>query len=121
MAMNLTMYGYSKCGTCRNALKWLQANGHQVTMHDLFEQAPSAEVVRDWLTKSGLEIEKLFNTSGELYKELKLKDRVKAMTVEEKVELLASHGRLVKRPIVTDGNRVTVGFKAELFAQDWGL
>ncbi|WP_127570462.1 arsenate reductase family protein [Paenibacillus xylaniclasticus] len=117
----LTIYLYSKCGTCRSAIKSLQAKGWELEQHDLFQQgAPSIEELRSLVERSGLELKKFFNTSGDLYKELGLKDKLPAMTDEERLALLASNGRLVKRPIVTDGTKVTVGFKEDLFEQEWG-
>jgi len=115
----LKVYYYPKCGTCRKALKWLQEQGRELELHDLFEQSPSEQTVRDWLRASGLPVRKLFNTSGEVYKELKLKDKLPSMTEDEQIALLASNGRLVKRPVVTDGKQATVGFKEEDYAQTW--
>lgn len=118
----LKIYGYSKCGTCRSAVKSLQAKGWELEQHDLFEQgSPELEELRGIVRRSGLELKKFFNTSGELYKELGLKDKLPGMTEEERLRLLASHGRLVKRPIVTDGERVTVGFKEDLYEEQWGV
>lgn len=115
----LTVYYYLKCGTCRKALKWLQEQGYELDLHDLFEQSPSRETVADWVGRSGLPIKKFFNTSGEVYKDLKLKDKLPSLSEEEQIELLASNGRLVKRPVVTDGKAVTVGFKEEEFSRVW--
>jgi arsenate reductase len=117
--MGYVMYGYPKCGTCRSALKWLQAKGIEPETHDLFQQAPSVRELKELVERSGLPINKFFNTSGEVYKELKLKDKLPGMSDEEKLQLLSSNGRLIKRPIVTDGNKVTVGFKEDLFDQEW--
>ncbi|MNF95754.1 Regulatory protein MgsR [compost metagenome] len=117
----LKIYLYSKCGTCRSAVKSLQSKGWELEQHDLFEQgAPEIEVLRSLVERSGLELKKFFNTSGEVYKELGLKDKLPAMTEEERLALLASNGRLVKRPIVTDGKKVTLGYKEEVFEQEWG-
>ncbi|PWW07401.1 arsenate reductase [Paenibacillus cellulosilyticus] len=116
----LKIYMYAKCGTCRSAIKSLQAKGWELDQHDLFEQAPDIEELRTVIERSGLELKKFFNTSGEVYKELGLKDKLPTMSAEEQLKLLASNGRLVKRPIVTDGKRVTVGFKEETYEQEWG-
>jgi arsenate reductase len=86
----------------------------------LFETAPPVKVIRDLYEKSGLDIQKLFNVSGEVYREMKLKDTIKSMSVEDKLQLLSSNGRLVKRPIVTDGTHVTVGFNANQYQEAWG-
>ncbi|WP_028562130.1 arsenate reductase family protein [Paenibacillus pinihumi] len=116
----LQVYHYAKCGTCRKAIKWLQEKGHELELHDLFEQAPSADTVRFWIERSGLESKKFFNVSGDVYKEMKLKDKLPAMSEEDKIELLASNGRLIKRPVITDGSKVTVGFKEAELEQVWG-
>lgn len=116
----LTVYEYPKCGTCRSALKWLKAGGYEeIETHNVFESAPSAETIAELVARSGLDIKKFFNTSGEAYKELGLKDKIGAMSLEEKIALLASNGRLIKRPVVTDGSKVTVGFKEEQYEQEW--
>ncbi|MGW9526305.1 arsenate reductase family protein [Paenibacillus terrae] len=116
----LKVYQYSKCGTCRNAVKWLQGKGHETELIPIFEQPPGPKELADLISKSGLELKKFFNTSGEVYKELKLKDKLADMSREEQISLLSSNGRLIKRPIVTDGNKVTVGFKEETFEGAWG-
>jgi arsenate reductase (glutaredoxin) len=117
--MKVTMYWYPRCGTCRSALKWLQAKGIEADTHDIFETAPSKETVRELWKLSGLNLRKLFNTSGEVYRELELKDKLPQMSEEEMLDLLSSNGRLIKRPIVTDGKKATVGFKEEQFAEVW--
>ncbi len=117
----VTIHQYPKCGTCRNAVKWLKAKGYEVdSPGNLFEAPPSKRELKSLIKKSGLDIKKFFNTSGEVYKEMGLKDKLPAMSDEEKIELLASNGRLIKRPIVTDGVNVTVGFKEEEFEKVWG-
>ncbi|QHT62648.1 arsenate reductase family protein [Paenibacillus lycopersici] len=116
----LTIYEYPKCGTCRMAIKSLESKGHELEKHNVFESAPSADVLADLVKKSGLDVKKFFNTSGEAYKEMGLKDKLPGMTDSEKIALLASNGRLIKRPIVTDGTVVTVGFKDEDFDRIWG-
>ncbi|WP_442601606.1 arsenate reductase family protein [Paenibacillus sp. KN14-4R] len=118
--MKLTVYEYSKCGTCRNALKWLKAHGHEVTAVPIFEQPPTVDELRNLISLSGLDMKKFFNTSGEVYKEMGLKDKLPTMTEDEKLALLASNGRLIKRPIVTDGTKVTVGFKEVDYETVWG-
>ncbi|MBP1993505.1 arsenate reductase family protein [Paenibacillus eucommiae] len=119
--MKVKVYGYDKCGTCRDAMKWLKA--HNVEIGEsipLFETPPSAGELKELLTLSGLGIKKFFNTSGEVYKEMLLKDKLPGMTEQEMLDLLASNGRLIKRPIVTDGKQVTVGFKEDAFKEIWG-
>lgn len=118
--MGVKVYGYDKCGTCRSTVKWLKA--HNIDITDsiaLFETPPSAKELADLLQLSGLEIKKFFNTSGEVYKEMNLKDKLPSMSQEQMLDLLASNGRLIKRPIVTDGHRVTVGFKEDVFEDVW--
>ncbi|KIL35720.1 hypothetical protein SD70_32005 [Gordoniibacillus kamchatkensis] len=116
----LTVYEYSKCGTCRSAVKWLKEAGHEVEPVALFEQPPSPEELKKLIERSGLGVRKFFNTSGEVYKEMGLKDKLPGMTEEEMIRLLSSNGRLIKRPVVTDGRTVTVGFKEEQYEQIWG-
>lgn len=118
--MKLTVYWYPKCGTCRSAVKWLEAKGHELEKIDLFETPPAKEALRTLYQHSGLELKKFLNTSGDVYKEMKLKDKIPQMSEAEIIELLASNGRLIKRPIVTDGKRVTVGFKEDHYAEVWG-
>ncbi|MDU0203195.1 MULTISPECIES: arsenate reductase family protein [Paenibacillus] len=118
--MRVKVYGYDKCGTCRAALKWLKAHDVEITENvPLFETPPSAGELSKLLSDSGLGIKKFFNTSGEVYKEMNLKDKLPGMTQEQMLELLASNGRLIKRPIVTDGEKVTVGFKEAEFEEAW--
>jgi arsenate reductase (glutaredoxin) len=118
--MNLKVYHYSKCGTCRSAIKWLRSRGFTLELYDIFEKAPERDVVAEWIDHSELPIKKFFNVSGEVYKEMLLKDRIGLMTEEEMIDLLASNGRLIKRPVVTDGGRVTVGYKEDEFERVWG-
>jgi len=118
--MSLAFYWYPKCGTCRKAKQWLEAAGQPLDAVDLVQSPPSAEELDDLIEKSGIDIAKFFNTSGEVYKELGLKDKLPGMSREEKLKLLAANGKLIKRPLVTDGSRVTVGFKEEEFARVWG-
>jgi arsenate reductase len=116
----VTIYEYAKCGTCRSAVKWLKNEGYELSSIPLFEQPPSEQELNKLIERSGLDIRKWFNTSGEVYKELKLKDKLPAMSREEQLRLLASNGRLIKRPIVSDGSRITVGFKEEAYGEVWG-
>jgi Spx/MgsR family transcriptional regulator len=115
----LTIYEYPKCGTCRVAIKNLKSKDYELEAHNVFEAAPSADVLADLVKKSGLEAKKFFNTSGEAYKEMGLKDKLPGLSESEKIALLASNGRLIKRPVVTDGKTVTVGFKEEDFDRIW--
>ncbi len=116
VANPLTVYWYPKCGTCRKAKKWLEEHGIEFELVDLVEHPPSAETIRRWIQQSGLDVRRFFNTSGQLYRQLGLKDKLPHMDQEEMIQLLATDGKLIKRPVVTDGQRVTVGFKEDEFA-----
>ncbi|CAM2994999.1 arsenate reductase family protein [Paenibacillus sediminis] len=116
----LKIYQYPKCGTCRNAVKWLESKGHDLDLQHIFDNPPSEKELTELIEKSGLDLKKFFNTSGEVYKELQLKDKLPKMSREEQIKLLASNGRLMKRPIVTDGTHVTVGFKEDQYEEVWG-
>src|SRR5437868_4151837 len=117
--MELMFYWYPKCGTCRKAKKWLDE--HQVSYQEIHivENPPSRDELEDFYKKSGLSINKLFNTSGQKYRELGLKDKIKTASEQELLDLLASDGMLMKRPILTDGEKVTVGFNEESFEKTW--
>ncbi|GIM44828.1 arsenate reductase [Collibacillus ludicampi] len=104
---------YPKCGTCRKAKQYLESKDVSYTERNIVENPPTKEELRSFIEKSGLDIRKFFNTSGQKYRELGLKDKLKTMTEEEMLELLASDGMLVKRPIIQSGDKVTVGFKPE--------
>lgn len=109
--MSVLFVEYPKCSTCQKAKKWLDAQGITYEDRHIKEQNPTAEELKAWHEKSGLDIKKFFNTSGMLYKEMQLKDKLPGMTLEEKYALLASDGMLVKRPIVVTGEKVLTGFK----------
>ena len=102
---------YPKCSTCQKAKKWLDAHGIAYTDRHIKEEHPTAEELRAWQAKSGQPLKKFFNTSGMLYKEMKLKDKLPEMSEEEQLKLLATNGMLVKRPLIVDGDRVLTGFK----------
>ena len=102
---------YAKCTTCQKAKKWLDANGIEYTERSIKEQNPTVEELKAWHQRSGLPLKKFFNTSGLLYKDMKLKDRLPGMSEEEQYELLATDGMLVKRPLLVGDDIVLVGFK----------
>lgn len=106
---------YPKCTTCKKAKKFLE--DHNVTFVDrhIVDENPTAEELTVWIERSGLPIKKFFNTSGMKYRELELKDKLPAMTDAEQIQLIASDGMLVKRPLIIEDNRVLVGFKEK----DW--
>lgn len=118
--MALTIYHYPKCGTCRKAIKWLEERGKTLEKIDIALNPPSAEQLRQWKEASGLDLKTFFNTSGQVYREMNLKEKRDQMSEEEQLDLLASNGMLIKRPIVTDGKRVTVGFREQQFEEVWG-
>ena len=104
---------YPKCTTCQKAKKWLDENQISYEDRHIKENKPTLEELKEWHGKSGLPLKKFFNTSGLLYKEMQLKDKLPTMSEEEQYELLATDGMLVKRPIIVNGNQILVGFKAE--------
>ena len=102
---------YDKCGTCKKAEKYLLDKGITLEKRDIKSDKPSLEELTAWYKASGLPLKRFYNTSGKLYKELNLKDKIPTMSEEEQLALLASDGMLVKRPIVVDGENVLIGFK----------
>lgn len=102
---------YTKCSTCKKALKWLEEQGVMYTERPIKEENPSKEELREWYQKSGLPLKRFFNTSGNRYKELKLKDKLPNMTEDEQLELLATDGMLVKRPLLISEKLVYPGFR----------
>ncbi|GIN88086.1 hypothetical protein J6TS2_44720 [Heyndrickxia sporothermodurans] len=117
--MALTFYWYPKCGTCRKAKKWLETHNVSFEAIHISDNPPNQQQLEELYQKSGLELKKFFNTSGQKYRELGLKDRIKSASEDELLELLASDGMLIKRPILTDGNHVTVGFNEEQYEKTW--
>lgn len=117
--MALTFYWYPKCSTCRNAKKWL--DNHQLSYEEIHivENPPSRAHIEQLYKESGLDIKKFFNTSGMKYRELGLKDKIKTASEDELLDLLSSDGMLLKRPILTDGKKVTLGFKEDMYEQTW--
>ena len=108
---------YRKCSTCVKALKWLEANNVEFEERAIVEENPTYEELKEWYQKSGLPLKKFFNTSGVLYKEMKLKDKLPQMTEEEQLKLLATDGKLVKRPLVVGEGFVLTGFKESEWAE----
>ncbi len=101
---------YRKCSTCQKALKWLEENKIEYEERPIKEENPTVEELRKWHQKSGLPLKRFFNTSGNLYKELQLKDKLGSMS-EEQLKLLATDGMLVKRPLLVTEDYVCPGFK----------
>jgi transcriptional regulator, Spx/MgsR family len=108
---------YPKCGTCQKAEKWMKSNGIEYTYRPIKEENPTKEELKTWIAKSGLPLSKFFNTSGLLYKEQNMKDKVKILSESELIDILASNGLMVKRPILLAGNTVLVGFREEEWSQ----
>lgn len=102
---------YEKCTTCKKAKKWLDDNGISYTARRIKEENPTKEELKEWHKRSGLPLKRFFNTSGMLYKELNLKAQLPDMTEEEQLELLATDGMLVKRPLVVGDDFAFPGFK----------
>ena len=106
---------YRKCSTCQKALKWLEDNQVEFVERPIKEENPTYDELKSWYEMSGLPLKKFFNTSGLLYKELGLKDKLGTMSYDEQLRLLATDGMLVKRPFVVGDNFVLTGFKEK----DW--
>lgn len=102
---------YKKCSTCQKAKRWLEEHGFEFTERDIKEQNPTKEELKEWHVKSGMPLKKFFNTSGMLYREMQLKDKLPDMTEEEQYELLASDGMLVKRPVLVTDTIVLTSFR----------
>ncbi len=113
----MKFFSYNKCGTCRKAKKILDAYKLSYDEIDITETPPPKSVLKKAIKARGMK--KLFNTSGEQYKKLRIKDKIGAMTEDQAIELLSSNGRLVKRPIAVDGNRITVGFNEIEYKEVW--
>lgn len=115
----LKMYHLPTCSTCKSAIKALKQQGYGLDLHDIKETPPTAEELGKLIAMSGLPISKWFNVSGDVYREMGLKDKLSAMTDVERIKLLSSNGMLIKRPIVSDGEKVTVGFREQDFGPAW--
>ena len=109
--MSVLFLEYPKCTTCKKAKAWLEGNAVAFDDRHIVEQNPTAEELKTWWQMSGLPLKKFFNTSGLLYKELKLKDKLPEMSEDEMIALLATNGMLVKRPLIIGEDFVLVGFK----------
>ena len=106
---------YPKCSTCQKAKKWLDEHNLKYVERHIVNDNPTYEELNQWYKKSGLPLKRFFNTSGNLYKELQLKDKLPTMTEDEQLTILATNGMHVKRPLIIDDNLILVGFKEE----DW--
>ena len=104
---------YPRCSTCKKAKKWLEENNLEFDEKDIVEDNPTFEELKEWFEKSELPLKRFFNTSGMKYRELKLKDKLPDMSEKEQLELLATDGMLVKRPIIVTDDVVLTGFKVK--------
>ena len=111
----LKVYCYSRCTTCKKALKWLDDNRIEYDLIDIKEDHPDEKTIRKYYKKSGLPLRKFFNTSGQLYREMELSKKLLDMSEDEMIKLLASDGMLVKRPLLVVDDKVLTGFKED----DW--
>lgn len=119
MSMALTFYWYPNCGSCRKAKKWLDQNNIKYDSVHIVEDPPNEEEILNLMTQSNVPPRRFFNTSGRVYRELNMKDKLKDATRNEMASYLASDGMLIKRPIITDGEIVTVGFNEEKLNEVW--
>ncbi len=108
---------YPKCSTCQKAGKWLDAHNIPYTVRHIAENNPTYDELKQWYEKSGLPLKRFFNTSGLLYKDMQLKEKLPEMTEDEQLKLLATNGMLVKRPILVDDAAVLVGFREAEWAE----
>ena len=108
---------YPKCSTCKKAKNWLESNGVEFEDRHIVENNPTADELKAWYEKSGFPLKKFFNTIGLKYKELGLKEKLPNMTEEEQINLLATDGMLVKRPLVIGDDFVLIGFKEAQWAE----
>lgn len=115
--MSKIFVNYPKCSTCKRAEKFLKENNVEFVNRNIVEENPTAEELSLWMDKSGLEPRKFFNTSGVLYREMNLKDKIKTMPKEEMIEILSTNGMLVKRPLLVTEDIVLVGFKEENYKE----
>lgn len=118
--MSILFLNYPKCTTCIKARKWLEENNIEFTSRHIVEENPTAEELKTFIKLSGLPTKKFFNTSGMLYREMNLKDKLATMSDDEMVNLLATNGMLVKRPLVAGENGVLVGFKVKTWSEFFG-
>ena len=113
--MQMIFIEYPKCSTCIKAKKWLKENGVEFTERNIVTQTPTQQELKEWIAISKKDIKKWFNTSGLKYKELNLKEKLPNMSDEEKIQLLASDGMLIKRPLLITDREIYIGFKEEIW------
>lgn len=115
----IKFYQYSNCTTCKKTAKFLDAHGVSYEPIDIVQHTPTKKEFEDIIDKTGVEVNKLFNTHGAKYRELGLKDKLKDLSTDEKLNLLASDGMLVKRPLAISGENITLGFKEDQYKEIW--
>lgn len=115
----ILFYGYDKCSTCRKAKAWLDARKIAVKKYDITQTPPSKTILETILKSGNYPLGALFNRSGQLYRQMQLKNKLEAMSPAEMLDLLSKHGKLVKRPVITDGRRHTVGFDEAVMSKTW--
>lgn len=115
----IKFYQYPNCTTCKKAAKFLSGQGVSFEPIDIVQLTPTKDEFKDIVDRSGIEIKRLFNTHGAKYRELNLKDKLDTLSEDEKLELLASDGMLVKRPLAILGDKVTVGFNKQVYRETW--
>jgi arsenate reductase (glutaredoxin) len=115
--MKYTFIEYPKCSTCKKAKQWLDKNNIEHVDRDITIQNPKEDELKEWMKVGDLPVKRFFNTSGLMYKDLNLKDKLVDLTIDEQISILASHGMLVKRPLLIADNLVLVGFKEK----DWEM
>ncbi|MCL4140562.1 UNVERIFIED_CONTAM: hypothetical protein GTU68_025674 [Idotea baltica] len=113
----LTLYQYPKCSSCRSAVKFLEEKGVEYANNNIAEAAPNKTLLRKMLSAQGGQLKKLFNTSGQLYREMNMKEKLPQMSEAEALELLSQHGMLVKRPFLLGENVGLLGFKEETWGE----
>jgi arsenate reductase (glutaredoxin) len=115
----LKVYHYPVCSTCKSANKKLKQEGYELELQDIKTEPPTMDELRKLIGLSGLPITKWFNVNGEVYRDMGLKDKLSLMSDEDKIRLLSANGMLIKRPVVSDGSKVSIGFRAEDFGPMW--
>lgn len=115
----ITIYQHPTCSTCKKARAWFDQEQIPYELKDIREEAPDKETIRQAFEAGNLTLRRIFNTSGNLYKEMQLKDKLDDMSIEDALDLLQSDGMLIRRPFITDGKNSTFGYKEEEFETTW--
>ncbi len=115
--MKIRFFEYSKCSTCVKARKWLESRRIAIEVIPIVETPPTRQELVKWMKSSGIEPKKFFNTSGLSYRNGKFGEKLPKMSIEQMAEALASDGKLIKRPLLVDGDRVLVGFDEKAYSE----